>query len=120
MAWTKAKKRKAQHPRSLDALFPRPKVRRCARGHSQTPEWRPTRGCLTCRRIDQERENALLFAADGARRAAVAEREHWRQVLPKLPAVIEWRTVHEGKLIRFTIPPHVQRKAASRRPRRRI
>lgn len=75
------RKPKRPHPRSLDALFPKPKVRRCGRGHGQTPEWRPSRGCSTCRKQDDER------ALDEQLRqyAGAAEREKWRAILPPLP-----------------------------------
>lgn len=75
------------HPRSLDALFPKPRVKRCPAGHTQSPDWRATRGCSTCRRIeDAERLVAEVKARmiddpDEGKR----EREAWAAVLPSLP-----------------------------------
>jgi hypothetical protein len=48
------------HPRSLDALFPVPKVQKCTRGHTQTPAWKRHHGCSTCRKQDAIAEVAKL------------------------------------------------------------
>lgn len=81
------RKKAKPHPRSLDALFPKPKVKRCARGHSQTPEWKPTHGCSTCAKID---EAARLVAEVKARMIddpdeGKREREAWAATLTPLP-----------------------------------
>lgn len=81
------RKKAKPHPRSLDALFPKPKVKRCARGHTQTPEWRAAHGCSTCAKID---EAARLVAEVKARMIddpdeGKREREAWASVLPPLP-----------------------------------
>jgi hypothetical protein len=66
------------HPRSLDALFPRPAIKRCPAGHSQTPDWKPQRGCSTCRKAEEER-------TDERRNAARVERETELAKLTRLP-----------------------------------
>ena len=103
--------RKKPHPRSLDVLFPRPKVKRCIGGHSQTPEWRPMHGCSTCCKEQAERAEQERMAAGGG----AAERERWRSRLGPAPAVLEMRVVDTGRLIRFVIPRHLQRRRGKAR-----
>lgn len=108
------------HPRSLDALFPRPKkpaVKRCPAGHRQTQKWRPGDSCTACQIDAQRREQAALDALTGA-----AEREAWSRAHP-CPAVLEMRVVDTGRVVRYAIPPHLaaQKRAMNKRrgPRRR-
>jgi hypothetical protein len=110
--------RKTRHPRSLDALFPRPKpppVKRCPAGHRMGVDWRPVMGCSTCRK-----------------EAARADQAKALPPLPpawpggKVPAVLTMRVVDSGRLIVHAIPPHLimqkraQDRARGRRRRRRI
>lgn len=83
-----------RHPRSLDALFPRPKVRRCSRGHSQTPEWKAHHGCSTCRKQDEEAAERERLRAG----AAKAEREAARAALRPLPDPYVLRDYH-GRIV---------------------
>lgn len=108
------------HPRSLDALFPRPKkpaVKRCPAGHRQTQKWRPGDSCTACQIDAQRREQAALDALTGA-----AEREAWSRAHP-CPAVLEMRVVDTGRVVRYVIPPHLaaQKRVMNKRrgPRRR-
>lgn len=108
------------HPRSLDALFPRPKkpaVKRCPAGHRQTQKWRPGDACLACDLDRERKERAALDALTGA-----AERVAWSRANP-VPAVLEMRVTSTGKVIRYAIPPHLaaQKRAMDKRrgPRRR-
>lgn len=108
------------HPRSLDALFPRPKkpaVKRCPAGHRQTQKWRPGEACLACDQDRERKERAARDALTGA-----AEREAWSRANP-VPAVLEIREVSTGKVRRYAIPPHLaaQKRAMDKRrgPRRR-
>lgn len=95
------RKKARPHPRSLDALLPVVRVKRCARGHTQTPTWKAHHGCSTCKKLD-----ALRAETEWAtQQEAAAERAHWRTVLPRLPAVYEMRTSREGKLVRFSPGP---------------
>lgn len=110
-------RKKRPHPRSLEALFPIPKVSRCPRGHGQTPMWKRHHGCQTCRKDDAQRAEVERMMATNA---GAAEREAWRRILGPPPLDMSFRTVREGKLIRYTIPPHLMRKPGSRRARRRI
>ncbi len=111
--------RKRPHPRSLDALFPKPKVRpvkRCPAGHRMGVDWRPVMGCKTCR--------------DQAARADLAKRD--LPPLPsawpggKVPAVLTMIETSTGRVIRHAIPPHLiaqkraQDRARGRRRGRRI
>lgn len=106
-------RKKRPHPRSLDALFPKPKVKRCARGHTQTPEWRPLHGCSTCRKIDEaEAYRAEVMARmiddpDEGKR----ERESWAAVLPRLPDPYVLRCTDGSR-------PQVFRAGGGRRRRR--
>lgn len=108
--------RKRPHPRSLDALFPRPKkppVKRCGAGHRMGVDWRPVMGCKTCR--DQEAR-------------AAQDRAPLPSAWPggKVPAVLTMRVVDSGRLIVHAIPPHLiaqkraQDRARGRRRRGRI
>lgn len=77
-------------------------------------------GCQTCRKNEEE------FAARQAERTAERkganrrEREEWQALLGPPPAALEMRETSTGRLIRFTIPPHMQRRPGSRRRRRGI
>lgn len=83
--------RKKPHPRSLDALFPVPAVKRCARGHSQTPQW--TGPCSTCRKIE-EAESRVQWVKDNQLEAK-AEREAASAALKPLPdPYVLW--THDG------------------------
>jgi hypothetical protein len=114
------RKKSRPHPRSLDALFPRPKkppVKRCPAGHSQSQRWKPGDACLTCSLDLERRLRAELAALEGA-----AEREEWRRRNGPVPAVLEMRVVDTGRIIRYAIPPHLQaqkRAQLKRRGRRR-
>lgn len=87
------------HPRSLTALFgPPPKPRRCTRGHTQTPEWKPRHGCSTC-----EKQNAAMREVALAQEAVVrAQRERERaeatKALPALPDPYVLRDYH-GRVV---------------------
>lgn len=105
--------RKKPHPRSLDALFPRPArpepapQLRCGRGHPQSRGWTPKRGCQKC---------AALAEADrlAAQIAAKAKDRPRESVWPggRVPDVLTMRVVDSGKIIRWSIPKHL-------RPRKR-
>lgn len=100
------------HPRSLDALFPRPKkpaVKRCARGHRQQPDWRPTMGCPFCALYEETSERIRNHDAK-------REREEWSARLNVGP-VLTHRIVSTGQIVRHVIPPHLQ-KRRRRRPLR--
>jgi hypothetical protein len=58
-----------------------PKKRKCARGHGQSPEWKATHGCSTCRKQDADSAERERLAAG----AAKAEREAARAALRPLP-----------------------------------
>lgn len=51
------------------------------------PDWRPTRGCSTCRKIDEAEARLAEVKARSLdpMDEGCAEREHWKQVLPTLP-----------------------------------
>lgn len=83
-------KPKRPHRRSLDALFPRPKVKRCVHGHSQTPEWKPHHGCLTCRSMDAR----VAETAWDAQQEAKAERLRESAKLRSLPSVYVMTPTH--------------------------
>jgi hypothetical protein len=106
-----------RHPRSLDALFPAPKPKRCSRGHSQTPEWRAIHGCSTCRKIEQaeaRKAEVMARSLDPLYDEGKAEREHWKRVLPRLPDPYVLHS-RDGR-------PQVFRSGGGRRPgkRRRV
>lgn len=112
--------RKRRHPRSLDALFPRPKkppVKRCPAGHRQTQKWKNGSPCLACD-LDAERR----ARAEQAALTAVAEREEWSRRLNVGPVLTMIET-STGRVIRHTIPRHLaaQKRAMDKRrgPRRR-
>lgn len=107
-----ARTSRLKHPRSLDALFPRVRVRRCPRGHTQTPDWRASQGCSTCDKAD---------AAFDRLQREIEERERADQArpVPLLPASFQM-VCGDGKVLKFSIPKHLQRKPGSRRARRRI
>lgn len=86
------------HPRSLDALFPRPKVKRCLAGHSQTPEWRPAHGCSTCRKNEKEFARRQWERTDERRNAARVERETEAAKLARLPDPYVLRDYH-GRVV---------------------
>lgn len=84
------------HPRSLDALFPKPKVKRCPRGHSQTPEWRPSRGCSTCIKEEAEFAARQWERTEARKNASRIERETEAAKLRPLPdPYILWS--HDGR-----------------------
>lgn len=102
------RKPKRPHPRSLDALFPAPKVKRCSRGHSQTPEWKKWHGCSTCKKQDAAlAEMAEIYRLE-RQQAATAERLEWQRKLPTLPAVYDMRST-KGELQRFYPGPRRRR-----------
>lgn len=108
------------HPRSLDALFPRPKkppIKRCPAGHRQTQKWRAGDACLACDLDRERRERAAMDALTGA-----AEREEWSRRLNVGPVLTMIET-STGRVIRHSIPPHLaaQKRAMDKRrgPRRR-
>lgn len=86
---------KRPHPRSLDALFPLPKVQKCARGHTQTPQWKRHHGCSTCRK--QEEAARLAFSAE-AKVQARREREQATEQLRPLPDPYVLRDYH-GRVV---------------------
>ncbi len=59
--------RKRPHPRSLDALFPRPRtvpkkaVKLCPNKHRQSASWTPSKTCVRC-----EQDAAQRRAENGA------------------------------------------------------
>lgn len=71
------------HPRSLDALFPPPKITRCLRGHSQTPGW--TGPCSTCDKEEAEFARRQWERTDERKNAARVEREAELAKLKPLP-----------------------------------
>jgi hypothetical protein len=101
-----------RHPRSLDALFPRPVVKRCARGHSQTPEWRMSWGCSTCRKEEEAFAARQLERTYERQISAAVERKAWQKALPQLPDPYVLRDFH-GRVV------GVYRAAARRGPKRR-
>jgi hypothetical protein len=100
------------HPRSLDVLFPKVRVKRCFRGHTQTPEWKALHGCQACRKEGELRAIAELNREQSSK----AERDAWYRANP-VPHVLEWRETSSGKLTRFAIPRHLQRRGPRRRRR---
>jgi hypothetical protein len=105
--------RRKPHPRSLDALFPKPAVKRCPAGHRQTQKYRPGDDCLACGLEARRREQAAIDAATGS-----AEREEWNRAHPA-PAVLEMRVGDTGRVIRFAIPRHLAGKRRRGPGRRR-
>lgn len=93
-----ARKKPRVHPRSLDALFPRPKVKRCPAGHSQTPEWRPIHGCSTCRKNEEEFARRQWERTEERRNAARVEREAEAAKLTPLPDPYILRDFH-GRIV---------------------
>jgi hypothetical protein len=103
--------KKRPHPRSLDALFPRPKVKRCHAGHSQTPEWRASWGCSTCRKEEEEFARRQWERTDARLNAARLEREEWSAGLGPPPIVMTIRT-HDGTVQTFHPGPRRRRRRA--------
>lgn len=103
------------HPRSLDALFPRPPrvpIKRCAYGHTQTPGWRAVTGCSTCNeRVRRETERSNLTGDAGR-----AEREAWYRDNP-VPDVLTMVETSTGRVIRHTIPPRLRKRGPTGRAR---
>lgn len=104
------------HPRSLDALFgkPKPRVKLCPKGHRQGVRWKTGDACLECATI----------AARAARDAeAKAEKARWREQMGPVPAVIRMTTWDTKRVVTLAIPPALaaQKKRAElkRRGRRR-
>ncbi len=101
--------RKKPHPRSLDALFPRPArkvaVKRCAWGHSQTPDWRTVQGCSTCRKREEAEAKRAALSGD----AGKAEREEWYRNNP-IPDVLTITETSTGRVFRYVIPPHCRKR----------
>lgn len=109
-----------RHPRSLDALFPRPKkppIKRCPKGHRQTQKWIRGTACRACLAEQEARERAAAMAQTGA-----AEREEWSR-RNKVGPVLMMRVVDTGRLIVHKIPRHLaaQKRAMDKRrgPRRK-
>jgi hypothetical protein len=111
MLSTTRKPKPRVHPRSLDALFPRPKVKRCAHGHSQTPEWRPSWGCSTCRKQEEEFTRRQWERTEERKSAARVERLTEAAKLPRLPDPYLLRD-HSGRVVGIF-------RAGGRRRRRR-
>ena len=84
-------------------------MKRCAWGHTQTPEWRATHGCSTCRKREADRAEASLLGAG----AGAAEREEWNRLNPA-PAVLTWTVVDTGQIVRHAIPRHLMRRTRAR------
>lgn len=99
------------HPRSLDALFPKPRtvpkaaVKVCARGHRQSVHWQPMIGCSACGLYDEASER---IRNHNSRR----EREEWAKAHP-CPPVLTMMITSTGRVLTFSIPKHLMR------PRRR-
>ena len=100
--------RKRPHPRSLDAIFPRPAPGPqllCGKGHAQSRGWTPKRGCQRC---------ASLAASDrlAAKMAAEAKARPRESVWPggRVPDVLTMRVHDTGKVIRYSIPKHLRRR----------
>ena len=94
---------KRSNPRSLDALFPRPKVepvRRCPRGHRQVTGWKRLQGCRDCALYDEASER--IRSHDSR-----AEREGWAKVLNTGP-VLRMTVTSTGREIVHSIPRHLQ------------
>lgn len=104
--------RRRPHPRSLDALFPKPKkppVRLCRRGHRLGERNWKLKHCPKCRAEDLEAERA----AD-----AVAEREEWSRRLNTGP-VLTHLIVSTGRIVRNVIPRGLQKRRPAGRARLR-
>lgn len=111
-------KRRRPHPRSLDALFPRPRVRirRCINGHGQSPAWIPGSVCRAC-----EADGARQASSSTAKAAAVADREAWSAANGRPGPHFLMGPTREGRIIKFSIPPWAQalRKKQGRQRARR-
>lgn len=88
-----------------------PKVQRCTRGHSQTPEWKRHHGCSTCRKQDAQAEAAALAMSAEAKLVAKREREAATAQLRPLPDPYILRDYH-GRVVGIF-------RAGGRRRRRR-
>lgn len=100
--------RKRPHPRSLDAIFGRPKPapkQRCPGGHLQPVRWRSGDPCLECRAIEARRARE---------QAARDEKARYRAENGPAPHFLRVQTLDTGKVTTYAITP---RQAAERRAR---
>ena len=95
------RRKKKPHPRSLDALFPRPKkpaVKRCPNGHRQGAAYRPGDPCVVCER--DEWQELSKVEAD-------RQREEFSRRNPCGPTHTI-RVVSTGRLKVYAIPRHLR------------
>jgi hypothetical protein len=100
--------RKRPHPRSLDALFGRPKPapkKRCPGGHLQPVRWRSGDPCLECKAIEARRARE---------QDARDEKARFRELMGPVPLVLRVLTLDTQKVTTYAITP---RQAAERRAR---
>lgn len=103
--------RKRPHPRSLDAIFPKPSrpvpgpQLKCGSGHPQSRGWNRERGCARCAAIAEANRQSAKLAAE----AAARPRE---SVWPggRVPEVLTMRVHDTGQILRFSIPKHLRRR----------
>lgn len=100
--------RKRPHPRSLDALFGRPKPapkKRCPAGHLQPVRWSSGDPCLDC---------SAIKAREAREQDARAEKARYRTENGPAPMFLRVLTLDTGKVTTYAITP---RQAAEKRAR---